>query len=581
MKLLLEFARAHPWHSLVMVLCLLVAAAAEALGIASLMPLFSLLAGPSVGASGEAEPPEGVEAWMISAIETLGIEPSREAWLLVLPIAFTLRGGLVLLARREIGYTVARVVRDLRLRLIHALLSTKWSYYVQQRVGGFANAYSTEAMRASKAYLHGTWVVMLSMQIAVYVAMAFAISWQVTLFAVAIGAIILIVLGPLVTIGRKAGRKQTKLFAHILSSITDILQGVKPLKAMAREDRVAPILEVGTHQMERASRKQVFSREAIAALQEPIMVWMLSLGIFAMWMMNTRIAAMGVMLLLVNRTLDCINRVQRRYQRVAVQESAYWSLMRTIESAERAREEAHGGAEPTFERAIELRNVTMRFPGKTVFEDLSLEIPATGITAFTGPSGGGKTTIVDLVVGLLRPESGEILIDGRPLAEIDIARWRQQVGYVPQEMFLLHETIEMNVALGDPNAKREDVVRALETARAWEFVDELPDGIETLVGERGSALSGGQRQRIAIARAVLHEPRLLVLDEATAALDPESEAKVWEAIHELRQRTAVLAISHQPALLEVADRVYQLDRGTATLMTPDEARAVSAAGRRP
>lgn len=578
MRLLLEFARAHPWHSVVMLLCLLVAAGAEAIGIASLMPLFSLLAGMDP-ATGDGSPPDGVEAWMVSALASLGVSPSREAWLLVIPVAFTVRGGLVLLARREIGYTVARVVKDLRLRLIRALLSTNWSYYVQQRVGSFANAYSTEAMRASKAYLHGTWVVMLSMQIVVYVVMALLISWQVTVFAGMIGAVIVIVLGPLVATGRRAGRKQTRLFTQILSSITDILQGVKPLKAMAREDSVAPLLERGTRQMEKASRKQVFSREAIAALQEPIMVWMLSLGIFGMWVMNTRIAAMGVMLLLVNRTLDCINRAQRRYQRVAVQESAYWSLMRTIESAEQAKEVSTGGADATFEHAIELRNVTMRFPGKTVFEDLSLEIPATGITAFTGPSGGGKTTIVDLVVGLLRPDAGEIFIDGRPLPEIDIARWRKQVGYVPQEMFLLHETVEMNVALGDVNAKRDDVIRALEKARAWEFVEELPDGVETTVGERGSALSGGQRQRIAIARAILHEPRLLVLDEATAALDPESEAKVWEAIHELRKRTAVLAISHQPALLEVADRVYQIESGRATLMTPGEARAVNASRR--
>jgi len=560
MKLLLEFARAHPWHSLAMLLCLLVAAAAEGLGVAALMPLLSMLAGP--GANADATGSKDLEAWMNEGMRSLGVEPTREAWLLVLPLAFGLRAALILLARREIGYAVARVVRDLRLRLIRALLATSWSYYVQQRVGTFANAYSTEAMRASKAYLHATWVAMFAIQVVVYVGRALAISWRVTLFAVAVGATIVLLLGPLVKLGRKAGRRQTKLFTLLLGNIIDVFQSVKPLKAMAREKSLAPWIEDGTKRMEKASRTQVFSREAIAALQEPIMVGMLCLGLLGMTWLGLDLAAMGVMLVLVQRTLDCINRGQRRYQRVAVQESAYWSLMSTIESAERAREDVSGGAAPTLERAIELRNVQVRYQEEPLFEDLSLEIPAGQITALTGPSGSGKTTIVDLLVGLLRPDEGDILIDGRRLAEIDLARWRQQLGYVPQEMFLLHDTIEMNVTLGDPDVGREDVVRALKTAHVWQSVAAMPEGLDTVVGERGSALSGGQRQRIAIARALLHQPRFLILDEATASLDPESEAEVWAAIRELRGRTTVLAISHEAALLEVADRVYRVENGT-------------------
>jgi ATP-binding cassette subfamily C protein len=181
----------------------------------------------------------------------------------------------------------------------------------------------------------------------------------------------------------------------------------------------------------------------------------------------------------------------------------------------------------------------------------------------TGPSGSGKTTIVDLVVGLIEPDAGDVLIDGERLTDIELSEWRQHIGYVPQEMFLLHETIAMNVALGDPDVSREDLIRALKDANAWDFVAAMPEGIDTIVGERGSALSGGQRQRISIARALLHQPWLLVLDEATTALDPESEAAVWDAVEGLRGKTAVLAISHQPALLHVADRVYRIEKGQA------------------
>ena len=264
------------------------------------------------------------------------------------------------------------------------------------------------------------------------------------------------------------------------------------------------------------------------------MVSMLCLGVVAMMLMDFNIGAMGVMLLLVQRTLDGLNKAQRRYQRVVVDESAYWSLMRTIEDAEKAEERSSGGEPATLDDAIALCSVSFRYQRELLFEDLSLEIPAGRITALTGPSGAGKTTIVDLAVGLVKPDGGDIRIDGRRLDEIDLASWRQHVGYVPQEMFLLHDTIAMNVALGDPDVTRDDIVRALKDAHAWEFVSGMPDGIDTVVGERGSALSGGQRQRIAIARALLHDPWLLVLDEATAALDPESEALIWEAVKELR-----------------------------------------------
>jgi ATP-binding cassette subfamily C protein len=131
-------------------------------------------------------------------------------------------------------------------------------------------------------------------------------------------------------------------------------------------------------------------------------------------------------------------------------------------------------------------------------------------------------------------------------------------------MFLLHDTVAMNVGLGDPAVSRDQIVQALKDAHAWVFVSKMSDGLDTVVGERGLALSGGQRQRIVIARAILKRPRLLILDEATAALDPKSEAAIWDAIKELRGKTTVLAISHQPALLEVADRIYALEASSVS-----------------
>jgi ATP-binding cassette subfamily C protein len=252
---------------------------------------------------------------------------------------------------------------------------------------------------------------------------------------------------------------------------------------------------------------------------------------------------------------------------MVVLESAYWSLQSKIMAAESERESLPGQQKPLLEHGIRLDHVSFKYGESWVLNDASLDLPAGLLTAITGLSGAGKTTVADLVIGLLLPQKGRVLIDGIPLMSIDIRSWRQMIGYVPQETLLLHDTVIKNVTLGDLKLNETDVKGALRMAGILDFVMKMPQGLESTVGERGGKLSGGQRQRIAIARALVHKPALLILDEATSGLDIETEANIVETLCKLKGELTILAISHQHRWVDAADKAYRVENGEAFLVS--------------
>jgi ATP-binding cassette subfamily C protein len=569
MKLLLIFARAYPKRTLTMLGCLLMAAVAEGLGLSTVLPLLGIIAEKDAASSHNE-----VSRIVVSTLESFGLQATLGVLLSLIVAAMFVKAGLVLMAQRQIGYTVAHVATDLRLELIRTLLGSRWEYYIRKPVGTLANAFATEAFRASQAYLYGATNVALVIQALVYFGVAIATSWRATLGAAGLGIFTILLLNRLVRMTRRAGARQTRLLKDLLGRLTDILYAVKPLKAMARETLVGPLLEHKTQRLNRALQREVLSKEALNALHEPLLIGTVSAGLYvAVTRWGLPIDRVMLLALLFGRLLGHLQRIQKNLQRMVACDSAFWSIRQTIDEAAAARETMAGAEAPRLEHGIELRDVTLAYGTKTVLDHTSLRIPKGQVTVIVGPSGAGKTSIVDLVTGLVRPREGEVFVDDLPLGSVDMRAWRRKVGYVPQETFLLHESVAVNVTLGDPALTPADVEATLRDADAWGFVSTMPEGIETTVGERGTAMSGGQRQRIAIARALAHGPDLLILDEATASLDPKSEAEICATVQRLRGRMTILAVSHQPALLDVADKVYRLEHGVvAEIASADERR---------
>jgi ATP-binding cassette subfamily C protein len=239
-----------------------------------------------------------------------------------------------------------------------------------------------------------------------------------------------------------------------------------------------------------------------------------------------------------------------------------------------------GPAEPPpFTRAVRLEGVVFRHAegDPPALSGVDVEIPARGVTAVIGPSGAGKSTLADLLLGLLAPDEGRILVDGRALEGAARRAWRQRAGYVPQDSFLFNDTVRANLMMAAPEAGEPALWEALERAAAADFVRALPQGLDTVVGERGGRLSGGERQRLALARALVRRPALLILDEATSALDAESERRVLAALERLRHELAVVVVAHRASTVRNADAVIVLDGGRVAALGSWSAVALRAA----
>ena len=570
MGLMLNFFRAYPSQTVLMLAALLLSGLAEGVGLSALLPLINIALGSeAAGLLPEASQNQNeFEQAVLNALAFVGIAPTLGNMLTILIVGVAVKSFFLLLAQRQVGYTAAQVGTDLRLEMLRAVLRSKWEYFLHQPVGKLTNALATEAQRSSTAFVNGATAITFLIQAIVYGAVAFALSWQASLAAIGAGVVVIGLSHFLVRITRRAGKRQTRLMNSLMANLTDTLQSVKPLKAMAREHLADQVLAYDTNRLNKALRRQVLSGAVLDSAQELMFTGFICLGIYvAIEKFAIDLPMVMVLVVALGRAFSFFGKVQKQYQKLAQGESAYWSLMQAIEAADSARENLDGGTTPRFEQAIRLQGINFSYDANhPVFSDLDLDIRAGSLTTLVGPSGSGKTTIIDLTIGLLQPESGQVLLDGVPLPLINIMQWRSMIGYVPQETVLLHDTILHNITLGDPALDTASAEEALRAAGAWEFVARLPEGLDTVVGERGGKLSGGQRQRIVIARALINKPRLLILDEATSALDPESEEAVRQTMEALKGQLTILAISHNRALVQAADHVYQLGNSSAQLL---------------
>lgn len=566
--LLRDFYSQHPGRFAQVMLGLLLAGFAGGIGLATFLPVLEVVT------QADASKQSRLAMLTVDALSTIGIEPTLGYLLLVIIATLVVKGILLLVTMLQAGYVSMRITNDLRMELIRAVLSARWDFFIEKPLGAFANAVNSEAVRSSQAFFAAFLFVSDFFQIVVYVGLALVVSWKITLVAVLVSPLLLQAFRSFLGMARSSGREQTVAEKAVLSRVTDTLQGVKPIKAMGIQHRLVPIIEQDMNALFEALKRQILSSQVLKTMQEPLIGIVVCLAIYLLITYGKIETSMMLGLaLLFYRSLTQLGSLQKRYQLVEIHQSAYCSLRGLINEAKAAAEKTNAPDESPQKYCsgpIEFCGVELSYGHKEIFSGLNLQFPIRGLVCIIGTSGAGKTSLVDMIAGLYTPTSGEIKIDGQPLANLDLQVWRTHIGYVPQEMILFNDTLKNNLTLGNKDYSDDDIWDALARAGLRDVVEALPEALESQLGERGVKLSGGQRQRLAVARAVIRKPEILILDEVTASLDPDTEQALALTLEALADEVLILAITHQSGLLRFADSVVRVSNTRAEMLPADE-----------
>lgn len=557
-----ELSASAPGRSALAVALLLLAGVTEAFGLLLIVPLLQVAGlADAVGEPGSAVRAVAEVAAQLGVPTTL---PGVLAFFLGLVAvrAIVAWWRAVLLVRLRVEF-----IDRIRAELHAAVAGASWMRLLELRRSDIHHILTDEVRRVGAAAL-------LVMQMAVggtlafvHLAVAVAVAPKVAGAAVLLGIPLALAGWPALRRSHTLGARLTGTGRSLRGLVTDFLDGLKPAKGHNAEP---------TH-LRRIERETAAARESQVAFAKLGATTRAGLQLTAaaglaglVWygLSDGRLALAELTLLTIvfaRATPAALNLIQQAEQLINAL-PAYASAMGMRDALRAGAEEPvdrPGVDAPVLSDSIEVRGLTFTYPGENApaLVEVNCRIAAHGMTAITGPSGSGKSTLADLLLGLLRPTDGGIFVDGAPLTQGDLRRWRASAAYVAQEPFLLHDTVRANLRWHRAGAVEADMWRALRLADAADFVAALPHGLDTAVGDRGQRLSGGERQRVALAGAMLREPALLVLDEPASQLDAASEARLATALRGLRGRTTVIAVVHGGELLKLADRVIVLHAG--------------------
>jgi ATP-binding cassette, subfamily C, bacterial len=505
-------------------------------------------------------------SWLHSIFESVGLRPTLVGVLVVFIVVVTARSLIVQLRDLALYTLRLQLIRNTRVRLYSAIAHASWSFLRRNRRADYLTALTSETDRLDQAVYFALELPARAIMIGAHVVAACLIAPFLSLAALASGLFIaLLVRGRLIE-SLRLGEMLSASSRELYHEISEFLGGLKVAKSYVAEDRYVTIFARAIDDVKgnllsytRSHSNARLFQDVAGAFAVALFLWV-STGL-----LDLPVAQVLVLTLIFYRLLPLVQGLQQSAQQILHTSSAAQTLIELSKRCEAAEERPDAQATPMsgLRAGIRIENVSFRHdrnsPG--TLSNINLNLLANSLTVLSGPSGSGKSTLLDLLAGLLRPDRGKIFLDDRELTDALVPAWRRSISYVTQAPFLFHDTIRANLLVANPTASENQICEALHSSGAATFVEALPEGLDTIVGDRGSRFSGGEQQRLALARALLRRPALLILDEPTSSLDEHSEQLVFAEIESLRGRVTMIMVTHHPERVRSVDQSLRLEAG--------------------
>lgn len=457
-------------------------------------------------------------------------------------------------------------INHLKEEIYQSLLHVKWEFIIRTRKSNLINSLTKDINRVSTGIKMFMQFITNFIFTLIQIGIAFWLSPQIASLVLVCGLGLAFFSWKFVRQAKNLGKESTDISRAYLAGITDHLNGLKDIKTNRLEkSRMTWLQSLNIKMLDEQVRFVELQTSSQLSYKTAFALILSCFIFFSANLFYTQPEKLLIVIIIFSRLWPHFVTIQSNLQQLALTIPAFKVLLSLQNETKQLIEVSDDNEEILYmNRMIECKNVCFKYNGDNTsyaLQNINLQIPANHMTAIVGQSGAGKSTLVDILMGLQRPETGELLIDGVSLTDDTVLALRKTISFVPQDPFLFNASIRQNLLLMNPTAPEEHLWAALEFAAAADFVKELPNGLDTPLGDRGIRLSGGERQRIVLARAILRNPSILILDEATSSLDTENESKIQMALERLKGKMTIIVIAHRLSTIHNADQVIVLDKG--------------------
>lgn len=529
----------------------------EGIGVNAIIPLFSFMDGTYLKSN------DLITKTIRETFNFLHIPFTLKFLIIFMAFIFIFKAIAIFYSKYLTEKISSSYIRNTQLKIFRKTLGASWTYLSKHRIGHLDKVLTNDIPTGASLLIQISAIIILLVNIFIYIIIASSISLKATIIAIICGFFIFLFFKPITYQIQKMAKRRVDLIKIGANHIGESMLDIKTIKALSLEDKVLKKSDNFFNEWKNISiRFSLLSNFANVAIQ-PISV-LVVLGLFAFTYKTTNFtfASFAVIIFAINRIFIYIQQAQVQLQQISAN---YPYLKAVVEYEDKAilfTEDNKATGNFSFNKKLSLKNISFSYNKHSeTLKNINIDIPVGKILGIIGPSGSGKTTLVDLLLRLIEPSSGEIKLDDKKINEIKIQEWRNNVGYVAQDNFLINNSIRNNIKFYSDDISDSEMISSSKLANIYDFIMSLPDGFDTMVGERGTSLSGGQRQRIVLARVLARKPKILILDEATSSLDNESQALIQEAIENLHGNITVIIIAHRPSTVMNADELIVLDSG--------------------